>query len=288
MKKLEIITSVDMPVDEKLEIKKTRFTSDGRDCGKRISIVTGIHGDELEGQYVCWQVARRIQEHPELLTGTVDLYPAMNPLGIDSITRGIPAFDLDMNRLFPGSRDGAMTEYMPGDFTPHVRIMDTGRDYLEKAKEFGLPYIVKRKPRPYDTATLNYNWQIWDTDSFSLYSNTTERIDEESAQQMVQSVMNFMIAEGMITGQKYQSYQSQLISDGELIPVRPYSAGLFQSRIKVGQRVERDQQLAEIIDPYDGAVMEKLNSPVTGTVFFVHNHPMTYANTAVLKIVPGE
>ena len=277
-----------MPVDEKLEIKKTRFTSDGRDCGKRISIVTGIHGDELEGQYVCWQVARRIQEHPELLTGTVDLYPAMNPLGIDSITRGIPAFDLDMNRLFPGSRDGAMTEYMPGDFTPHVRIMDTGRDYLEKAKEFGLPYIVKRKPRPYDTATLNYNWQIWDTDSFSLYSNTTERIDEESAQQMVQSVMNFMIAEGMITGQKYQSYQSQLISDGELIPVRPYSAGLFQSRIKVGQRVERDQQLAEIIDPYDGAVMEKLNSPVTGTVFFVHNHPMTYANTAVLKIVPGE
>lgn len=105
---------------------------------------------------------------------------------------------------------------------------------------------------------------------------------------MVQSVMNFMIAEGMITGQKYQSYQSQLISDGELVPVRPYSAGLFQSRIKVGQRVERDQQLAEIIDPYDGSVMEKLNSPVTGTVFFVHNHPMTYANTAVLKIVPGE
>ena len=221
-----------------------------------------------------------------------------------------PTDNTDINRMFPGYDLGETTQriaggifealtgyqygiqftsfYMPGDFTPHVRIMDTGRDYLEKAKEFGLPYIVKRNPRPYDTATLNYNWQIWDTDSFSLYSNTTERIDEESAQQMVQSVMNFMIAEGMITGQKYQSYQSQLISDGELIPVRPYSAGLFQSRIKVGQRVERDQQLAEIIDPYDGAVMEKLNSPVTGTVFFVHNHPMTYANTAVLKIVPGE
>ena len=49
MKKLENVTSVEMPVDEKLEIKKMRFTPDGNDSGKRISIVTGIHGDELEG-----------------------------------------------------------------------------------------------------------------------------------------------------------------------------------------------------------------------------------------------
>ena len=48
MKKLENVTSVEMPVDEKLEIKKMRFTPDGNDSGKRISIVTGIHGDELE------------------------------------------------------------------------------------------------------------------------------------------------------------------------------------------------------------------------------------------------
>lgn len=115
MKKLENVTSVEMPVDEKLEIKKMRFTPDGNDSGKRISIVTGIHGDELEGQYVCYEVSKRIQEHPELLTGTVDIYPAMNPLGIDSITRGIPAFDLDMNRLFPGSGDGSMTEYIAAE-----------------------------------------------------------------------------------------------------------------------------------------------------------------------------
>lgn len=79
---------------------------------KRISIVTGIHGDELEGQFVCFEVLRRIREQSGYLNGIVDIYPAMNPLGIDSITRGIPAFDLDMNRLFPGSRDGDMTEYL--------------------------------------------------------------------------------------------------------------------------------------------------------------------------------
>ena len=105
------IASVEMPLDENLQIKKNRLTPlEGKDGGKRISIVTGIHGDELEGQYVCFELIRRIEENRELLSGTVDVYPAMNPLGIDSITRGIPAFDLDMNRLFPGNKEGSMTE----------------------------------------------------------------------------------------------------------------------------------------------------------------------------------
>ncbi|MCM1224704.1 MAG: M14 family metallopeptidase, partial [Lachnospiraceae bacterium] len=108
----EMVAAVGLPVDERLEIKKNRiFPVQPTGNMKRISIVTGIHGDELEGQYVCFELQRRIEQHREDLTGIVDIYPAMNPLGIDSITRGIPAFDLDMNRLFPGNIDGSMTEY---------------------------------------------------------------------------------------------------------------------------------------------------------------------------------
>ena len=101
---IKTIAAAGLPVDEMLEIRKNRIVPDnpGQDL-KRISIVTGIHGDELEGQYVCFEVQRRIEKNRENLKGIVDIYPAMNPLGIDSITRGIPAFDLDMNRIFPGS-----------------------------------------------------------------------------------------------------------------------------------------------------------------------------------------
>lgn len=35
MKKLENVTSVEMPVDEKLEIKKMRFTPDGNDSWEK-------------------------------------------------------------------------------------------------------------------------------------------------------------------------------------------------------------------------------------------------------------
>lgn len=47
---VDIITSVSLPVDEELQIKRNRLMPEM--CSgteKRISIVTGIHGDELEG-----------------------------------------------------------------------------------------------------------------------------------------------------------------------------------------------------------------------------------------------
>lgn len=67
---------------------------------------------------------RRIREQKELLTGTVDIYPALNPLGIDSLTRGIPAFDLDMNRVFPGAEDGSMTEYVASEIVEDLKGSD--------------------------------------------------------------------------------------------------------------------------------------------------------------------
>ena len=52
------------------------------------------------------------------------------------------------------------SNYIPGEFVPHVRIMTTGYEDVESAKSFTLPYIVLRNPHPYDTTTLHYNWQI--------------------------------------------------------------------------------------------------------------------------------
>ena len=108
---VETVVSMGLPVAENLVIKKNRLTSENLPAdAKRIAIVTGTHGDELEGQFVCYELNRRIQEHPEYLNGIVDIYPSFNPLGMDSIIRGIPMFDLDMNRIFPGYEEGPMAE----------------------------------------------------------------------------------------------------------------------------------------------------------------------------------
>ena len=92
----ETIASIALAVNEKLKIQKRRIQNGNSTT--RLSLVTGTHGDELEGQYLAFMVGSFIDKNIDLLDGIVDIYPALNPMGIDSITRGIPMFDLDMNR----------------------------------------------------------------------------------------------------------------------------------------------------------------------------------------------
>ena len=102
---IEEVVSVDLAVHERLTVRKNRLAPKqltGNE--KRISIVTGTHGDELDGQYVCYEIVKQLNAHPEKLKGIVDIYPDVNPLGLDTGSRGIPMFDLDMNRVFPGDK----------------------------------------------------------------------------------------------------------------------------------------------------------------------------------------
>ena len=109
---IETVAAVNLMVEEVMKIKKNRLMPDfptGNE--KRIAIVTGIFGDELQGQYGCYELIRRIKEDFASLTGIVDIYPALNPLGMEARTREIPGPELEMNGLFPGSNSGVMGEY---------------------------------------------------------------------------------------------------------------------------------------------------------------------------------
>ena len=120
---IETVVKAPLPVGEALVIQKNRIA--GADPkSHRLAIVTGTHGDELEGQYVAWQLARVLEEKKDRLQGTVDIYPALNPLGISTIYRGLPGFDLDMNRIFPGSRNETMYEYIANGIIRDIKGAD--------------------------------------------------------------------------------------------------------------------------------------------------------------------
>lgn len=123
------VAGLGLAVHERLELHKNRITPlPGKDGGKRISVVTGIHGDELEGQYAAWLLNRRLMEHPEYLHATVDIYPAVNPLGINTIQRSIPLFDVDLNRIFPGENGGPAAEYFANEIINDVKGSDIAVD----------------------------------------------------------------------------------------------------------------------------------------------------------------
>ena len=278
---------------------------------KSLCIVGSMRGNEVQQLYCCSQLVKKFRQLEEERRIRPDvkilIIPCCNPYSINTQKRFWTIDNTDINRMFPGYDLGETTQrvadgifsqikdyeygiqftsfYMPGEFIPHVRLMDEGYSDVITAMKFGMPYVVKRAVRPYDTATLNYNWQVWNTKAYSLYTSTTSRIDKKSAGQAVLSILRFCKSVGFVKYQENGDHPSIVISDKELISVRTAKSGIFEPLVKVGDSVDEGTPLAEIINPYDGSVMETLYAPRRGTLFFMHSDPITYAETAVIKMV---
>ena len=278
---------------------------------KSLCIVGSMRGNEVQQLYCCSQLVKKFRQLEEEGRIRPDvkilIIPCCNPYSINTQKRFWTIDNTDINRMFPGYDLGETTQriadgifsqikdyeygiqftsfYMPGEFIPHVRLMDEGYSDVITAMKFGMPYVVKRTVRPYDTATLNYNWQVWNTKAYSLYTSTTSRIDKKSAGQAVLSILRFCKSVEFVKYQENGDHPSIVISDKELISVRTAKSGIFEPLVKVGDNVDEGTPLADIINPYDGSVMETLYAPRKGTLFFMHSDPITYAETAVIKMV---
>ncbi len=99
------------------------------------------------------------------------------------------------------------------------------------------------------------------------------------------AVLNFLSHQGIVKYLGPEIPKSKVVSDTKMISVRTAESGIFEPLAKVGNVVEAGQPLAEIIDPYTGDILETLYAPLASRVFFIHNEPLTYANTAVIKLV---
>ena len=60
---IETVAKTALYVNENLLIRRNRIQpEEGCEDRGRICVVTGAHGDELEGQFVCYELIRRINE----------------------------------------------------------------------------------------------------------------------------------------------------------------------------------------------------------------------------------
>lgn len=80
----------------------------GRRPGPRLMVTAGIHGDEYEGPEALRQFLADLD--PDGLSGCVAGVIQANPAAYAAFARTSPVDGLDLNRSFPGSRDGPLTE----------------------------------------------------------------------------------------------------------------------------------------------------------------------------------
>lgn len=278
---------------------------------KSACVVGAMRGNEVQQLLACGMLVKKLQKYEDegrINNGkSVMVIPSVNSYSMNISKRFWPTDNTDINRMFPGYFRGETTQriaaavfeavkdytngiqfasfYMPGNFLPHIRMMKTGYENTKLAKKFGMPYIVLRDPKPYDSTTLNYNWQVWETNAFSVYTDSTDRPDLEGMRQGVEAVITFLKKTGVISGKTHITADIQKINENELVNVKSKTAGVFRRLADINQKVKKNDILAEIIDPYDFSVKKKIKSNVNGVVFFAQDNPLAFSNAVLFKII---
>lgn len=162
---------------------------------------------------------------------------------------------------------------------------DTGYQTASLGNLFGLPYVVMRKPEPIDTTTLNYNWQVWNTNAFSVYTKETDAIDEQSAQEAVAAVLRYLSRVGLLRYNCHSGYLSSVVQENEMANVLTPAGGIFRRFVEPGQEVEYGQKLGVILDPFTAEVQAEITCPTSGVVFFALKKPLATEHEVAFKVI---
>lgn len=305
----EDIITIPLPVDETFRIRRN-VIKNGE--GGRICVVTGIHGDELEGQFVCFLLAQAINAAPEHLHGTVEIWPAVNPLGIDSIQRGIPGCELDMNRTFPGSASGDMVEYVANEVVsalsgadvvfdihasnifltevPQVRINELHRDtLLPLAEQADLDFIWVHGASTVLQSTLAYSLNSTGTPCLVLEMGVGMRLSGEYCRQVTNGILNVMKNAGMWDG-PVDPVKEPAIGDmsDEVVFLNAPCSGMFMKTKNQGTWVKKGETVGYIFDPFKGEVVEYVNAVKSGLLFTIREYPLVDEGSLMGRILVRE
>ncbi|WP_263834100.1 M14 family metallopeptidase [Sulfurospirillum oryzae] len=306
---IEEVFSVKLPVEETLKLKRNRFNPpDITKSTKRISIVTGTHGDELEGQYVCYLLIKWLRENPKKIKGIVDIYPSMNPMGIDSISRNFPFYDVDLNRSFPGHTAdflpaqvaNAIVETVKGsDFAidihasniflkelPQIRISrSNAHDLVPLAEKLGIDFIWVHDAVTVLESTFSHALNSIGTKTLVVEMGVGMRITKEYGENLAKGILNFMAYAGIIDEPMHPCKTSVSTQNSSVHFINASDAGIFIPTLEHNVMVKKGEKLGEIIDPLEGVIKESLLSPCDGLLFTIREYPVVYEGSLLARIL---
>jgi predicted deacylase len=307
----EVIYSIKSPYRESMDIIGYTFGTGEKSC----CIVGALRGTEIQQMAICAQLVdtlKRLEEKGCLAENkSITVIPCANYYSMNIGKRLWTMDNTDINRLFPGTDLGETTQriadglfkgvkdyaygiqltsfYLDGDFLPHAKVMKADgakREAHASLSDFGLPYGLIRNPRPYDTATLNYNWQVWGCRAFSLFTTYSERIGAKSAHASENAILRFLVATGILNYSLHKGSHTRIINEDDIQHIHTSGAGIIKNYVSVGYDVSEGDLLCEIIHPLEGYVTERITAPLSGTVFFAYNKQLVMERADIFKIIP--
>ena len=239
----------------------------------------------------------------------MDIYPALNPFGIDSITRGIPAFDLDMNRVFPGRHDGDMNESLVAEIVESLLGSDLCMDihasniYLTEIPQIRINELFADRLVPLARlANVDFIW---------VHGASTV-LEATLAHSMNSRGVPTLVAEMGVGMRVTRAYGDQLtdgifrlmahlgVWDGPVAPVRepvvscrpngvaflnaPVS-GVFLKDAEHGAHLKEGALIGRIVNPLTGALLSEVCAPCDGWLFTIREYPLVDQGSLMARML---
>lgn len=304
---IEEVLTIELPVGESFRIQRCRYLPLKGESNKRISVVSGIHGDELEGQYVCFLLGQWLRENPEKIRGTIDIYPAINSLGLDSITRSIPFYGVDLNRTFPGSKndflpaqiaDGVVEVMRGSDIAvdihssniflreiPQVRIAKSQEKMLVPlANLLNIDFVWVHDAVTVLESTFAHAMNTIGTKTLVVEMGVGMRLGKAYGHQLLDGLLNLMAHEGILDIDPLDVRFPIQSHVGEVAYLNASSPGLFVPAMEHCQVIEKGSLVGHIVSPLSGEILDDVIAPIGGILFTIRAYPIVYEGSLLGRI----
>lgn len=257
----------------------------------RIFIISGIHGDEQTGVYISEDLLQRLSKTE--LFGSVIILPIANPPAFRCKTRISPIDSLDLNRIFPGSSQGTVTERLAAEIweqarqsdyiidlhccehecVPHVLALHREFSYVRTfSYKLGIPHIIE---------STGLRGQLFVEASHEgipaviIEMRGGKYIDLQSAVQVREALLNFLTALGLVQGRALEG-KSEFY--GRITEIKSPANGVFIPKLLCGTEVDEETLLGEM----KGS--RKIHSPLNGLLVYIERTTYVFKGEKVAGV----
>jgi len=277
--------------------------------GPVITILGGVHGDELTGPSTCTHLLSNMFTDegkpldPSQIAGTIRIVPIVNLPGYRSKSRYFPD-GRDLNRHFPGDPKGSTTKrvaaqtwkYLFHDADAIVDLHSAGRGrsnmpqvraYLTHAgsnilaKAFGIEIILDSKP---PSGSLRKAAIEHDIPVITYEGGGANVLDHESVKVAMHGVLNVLRSFRMIDGNPHRPRFRMLASGSHWL--RAGEGGLLDMFVSAGSVIREGEVIATISDPGTPGITVDIVAPEDGLLIGAATNPFTAAGMPVGHFLP--
>ena len=272
----------------------------GKKPGPVMFLSAAVHGDEINGV----EIIRRVLNVKSLnrIKGILIAIPVVNVFGFINQSRYLPD-RRDLNRSFPGSKQGSMAARMAHLFineivskSTHGIDLHTGAIHRENlpqvrailddevtesmARAFTSPVILDT---PIVEGTLRETVEKMGVSAIVYEAGEALRFDEVSIRAGVRGVISVMRSIGMLSPLKNKRKLVEPIVAQKSSWVRAPQSGILRAIKSLGSLVKKNELLGIISDPF-GEVEEDILSPFDGIIIGRTNIPLTNEGEALFHV----